>query len=156
MVTLIDNNKAVEISIREWDEENPGYGPDWSADFFEVGALRQVPNLSDYTDADLAELGLPSRAVIQLDDVVEPSGRIIDGIGTFGCDDDGYLVDDVDYCIEQANDMVAGIGDFAADGPQPNQVVDVTELDRSAYPKLWPPETRKSPSPSMMLREGQI
>ncbi|MGY5251077.1 hypothetical protein ACW6ND_06585 [Bifidobacterium adolescentis] len=136
MVTLIDNNKAVEISIREWDEENPGYGPDWSADFFEVGALRQVPNLSDYTDADLAELGLPSRAVIQLDDVVEPSGRIIDGIGTFGCDDDGYLVDDVDYCIEQANDMVAGIGDFAADGPQPNQVVDVTELDRSAYPKL--------------------
>lgn len=136
MVTLIDNNKAVEISIREWDEENPGYGPDWSTDFFEVGALRQVPNLSDYTDADLAELGLPSRAVIQLDDVVEPSGRIIDGIGTFGCDDDGYLVDDVDYCIEQANDMVAGIGDFAADGPQPNQVVDVTELDRSAYPKL--------------------
>lgn len=136
MVTLIDNNKAVEISIREWDEENPGYGPDWSADFFEVGALRQVPNLSDYTNADLAELGLPSRAVIQLDDVVEPSGRIIDGIGTFGCDDDGYLVDDVDYCIEQANDMVAGIGDFAADGPQPNQVVDVTELDRSAYPKL--------------------
>lgn len=136
MVTLIDNNKAVEISIREWDEENPGYGPDWSADFFEVGALRQVPNLNDYTDADLAELGLPSRAVIQLDDVVEPSGRIIDGIGTFGCDDGGYLVDDVDYCIEQANDMVAGIGDFAADGPQPNQVVDVTELDRSAYPKL--------------------
>jgi len=136
MVKLIDNNKAVEISIREWDEENPGYGPDWSADFFEVGALRQVPNLSDYTDADLAELGLPSRAVIQLDDVVEPSGRIIDGIGTFGCDDDGYLVDDVDYCIEQANDMVAGIGDFAEDGPQPNQVVDVTELDRSAYPKL--------------------
>lgn len=56
------------------------------------------------------------------------------GIGTFGCDDDGYLVDDVDYCIEQANDMVAGIGDFAVDGPQPNQVVDVTELDRSAYP----------------------
>lgn len=96
--------------------------------------MRQVPNLSDYTDADLAELGLPPRAVIQLDDVVEPSGRIIDGIGTFGCDDDGYLVNDVDYCIEQANDMVAGIGDFAVDGPQPNQVVDVTELDRSAYP----------------------
>lgn len=28
MVVLIDNNKAVEISIREWDEENQGYGPD--------------------------------------------------------------------------------------------------------------------------------
>lgn len=136
MVKLIDNNKAVEISIREWDEENTQYGPDWSADFFEVGSLKPVPDLSDYTDADLAELGLPPRAVIRLDDVVEPSGRIIDGIGTFGCDDDGFVVDDVDYCIEYANDMVAGIGDFAADGPQPNQLVDVTELDRSAYPKL--------------------
>lgn len=135
MVVLVDKNKAVEISIREWDEENSQYGPDWAADFFEVGSLRQVPNLSDYTDADLAELGLPPRAVIQLDDVVEPSGRIIDGIGTFGCDDDGYLVDDVDYCIEQANDMVAGVGDFAGD-PQPNQFVDVTELDRSAYPSF--------------------
>ena len=134
MVKLIDNNKAVEISINEWDDESKQYGYDWAADFFEVGSLRQVPNLSDYTDADLAELGLPPRAVIQLDDVVEPSGRIIDGIGTFGCDDDGY-------CIEQANDMVAGIGDFAVDGPQPNQVVDVTELDRSAYPAtLWPPK----------------
>ena len=94
MVVLIDNNKAVEISIREWDEENPGYGPDWSADFFEVGRLETVD------DPDFA-----------------------------------YIVDDVDYCIEQANDMVAGVGDFAGD-PQPNQVVDVTELDRSAYPKL--------------------
>lgn len=47
-----------------------------------------------------------------------------------------YIVEDVDYCIEQANDMVAGEGDFAEDGPQPNQFVDVTELDRNAYPKL--------------------
>lgn len=92
MVVLVDNNKAVEISIREWDEENTQYGPDWSVDFFEVGGLKTV-------DA-------PEHA---------------------------YIVDDVDYCIEQANDMVAGEGDFAADDPQPNQVVDVTELDRSAY-----------------------
>jgi hypothetical protein len=98
MVVLVDNNKAMEISIREWDEENTQYGPDWAADFFDVGSLPQIPNLSDYTDADLAELGLPKRTVIQLDDVVEPSGRFIDGIGTFGGDDDGYVVDDVDYC----------------------------------------------------------
>lgn len=26
MIRLIDNNKAVEISIREWDEENSQYG----------------------------------------------------------------------------------------------------------------------------------
>lgn len=47
-----------------------------------------------------------------------------------------YIVDDVDYCIEQANDMVAGEGDFAEGGPQSNQTVDVTELDRHAYPQL--------------------
>jgi hypothetical protein len=44
-----------------------------------------------------------------------------------------YVVSDVDYCIEYANDMVAGEGDFARE-PQPDQFVDVTELDRSAYP----------------------
>lgn len=133
MVVLVDNNKAMEISIREWDEENTQYGPDWSADFFNVGSLPQIPDLSDYTDADIAELGLPKRTVIRLDDVVEPSGLFIDGM--FGGDDDGYVVDDVDYCVEQANDMVAGVGDFEGD-PQPDQVVDVTGLDRSAYPKL--------------------
>lgn len=94
MTRLIDNNKAVEISIREWDEENSQYGPDWSADFYEVGGLKTV---------DEPEIA--------------------------------YIVDDVDYCIEYANDMVAGVGDFAGD-PQPNQVVLVEELDRSAYPNL--------------------
>ena len=93
MIRLIDNSKAVEISIREWDGENTQYGPDWSADFFEVGGLKTV---------DYQELA--------------------------------YIVEDVDYCIEQANDMVAGEGDFAEDGPQPNQFVDVIELDRSDYP----------------------
>ena len=99
MVTLIDNNKAVEITIREWNEENPGYGLDWSDDFFEVGNLESI---------DTPELDCSP----------------------------AYIVADVDYCIEQANDMVAGIGDFAEYGPQPDQVVDVTELDRSAYPAL--------------------
>lgn len=94
MIRLIDNNKAVEISIREWDEENTQYGPDWAADFFEIGDLKAVED---------EELNL------------------------------AYVVDDVDYCIEQANDMAAGEGDFAEFGPQPNQFVDVTELDRSAY-----------------------
>ncbi len=95
MTILIDDSKAVEISIREWDEENTQYGPDWSADFFEVGGLKTVD------DPEFA-----------------------------------YIVEDVDYCIEQANDMVASVGDFAEDGPQPNQVVDVTELDRGMYPKF--------------------
>lgn len=71
MIRLIDNNKAVEISIREWDKESSQYGPDWSADFFEVGGLKTVD------DPEFA-----------------------------------YIVDDVDDCIEYANDMVAGVGDF--------------------------------------------
>ena len=94
MIRLIDDSKAVEISIREWDDEGSQYGPDWSADFFGVGGLKSVEG---------EELT--------------------------------YVVDDVDYCIEYANDMVSGEGDFAGD-PQPSQFVDVTELDRSAYPSL--------------------
>ena len=94
MIRLIDNNKVVEISIREWDEEGSQYGPDWSADFFDVGGLETV---------DAPELA--------------------------------YIVDDVDYFIEYANDMVAGVGDFAGD-PQPSQFVDVMELDRRAYPSF--------------------
>lgn len=39
MTILIDNSKAVEISIREWDEENTQYGLDWSADFYDVGIM---------------------------------------------------------------------------------------------------------------------
>lgn len=93
MIRLIDN-KAVETSIREWDEENSQYSPDRSADFFEVGGLKTV---------DVPDLA--------------------------------YIVEDVDHRIEQANDMVAGAGDFAEDDPQPNQFANVTELDRNAYPK---------------------
>lgn len=96
MTILIDNSKAVEISICEWDDESHEYGPDWSADFFTVGNLESI----DGPEPDC----IPA-----------------------------YIVEDVDYCIEQANDMVAGIGDFAENGPQPDTFVDVTELDRSAY-----------------------
>lgn len=78
MIRLIDNNKAVEISIREWDEENPQYGPDQSADFFETGGLETV------REPELA-----------------------------------YIVDDVDYRIDQADDMVAGEGDHSHCEPQP-------------------------------------
>ena len=38
-----------------------------------------------------------------------------------------YMVDDIDYCIEQAMDMVNGIGDY--DTPSPDEYVDVTWLD---------------------------
>lgn len=92
MIRLIDNNKAVEISILVWDEESMQCGYDMAADFFGVGGLKTVS---------------------------EPEFA--------------YVVDDVDYCVEQANDMVDGEGDFAGE-PQPDLFVDVAELDRSAYP----------------------
>ena len=52
---------------------------------------------------------------------------------------DDYIVDDdrIDY----DDDMAAGVGD----DPQPDQDVDVTELDRSAYPKTA--ENAENPSP---------
>lgn len=46
MIRLIDADKAVEVSVCEWDEESSRYGPDWSADFFEVGGLETVDDRS--------------------------------------------------------------------------------------------------------------
>ena len=57
----------------------------------------------------------------------------VGGLETVSEPEFAYVVDDVDYCIEEANDMVAGEGDFAGE-PQPDLLVDVTELDRGAYP----------------------
>lgn len=51
--------------------------------------------------------------------------RGVDGL------DDTYWVDDVDYCIEEANDMVEGVGDFCWRWCSVESVVDVTVLDRS-------------------------
>ena len=36
MAVLIDNSKAVEVPIREWDEVGMQYGPDWSNDFLRL------------------------------------------------------------------------------------------------------------------------
>ena len=91
MTILIDNTKAVEVTIREWDRDSLGYGPDWSNDFFEI------------------EFG-----------TLEP----VDGL------DGAYWVQDVDYCIKYACDMIDGTGDFVEDGPQSCQCIDVTNLDR--------------------------
>ena len=43
-------------------------------------------------------------------------------------------MDDVDYRIDQADDMVAGGGDYSYCEPQPRLKVLVVDLDRSAYP----------------------
>lgn len=45
-----------------------------------------------------------------------------------------YIVDDVDYCIGQADDMVAGEEDYSYCEPQPRLKALVADLDRSAHP----------------------
>ena len=126
MTVFVDANRAVRVTIRPW-EDGSGYGPDWSDDFYEpsdsvYNLLVQCGCLSD-TDGidDLDDLDLPSWV-----------------------DERGVVVKDVQYCIDYANDLVNGTGDFAEYGPQPDQVVDVDELDVSALPALPPVDTLAS------------
>lgn len=58
----------------------------------------------------------------------------VGGLETVSEPELAYIVDDVDYCIEQADDMVAGEGDYSYCEPQPWLKVLVVDLDRSAYP----------------------
>lgn len=71
MTRLTDGKKTAEIRMTEWTGN--GYGPDWSNDFFEVGALKYDPS----TEA--------------------------------------YQVEDVDYCVVQAQDWAAAKGDYRED-----------------------------------------
>ncbi|OZG59908.1 hypothetical protein BLEM_2083 [Bifidobacterium lemurum] len=43
--------------------------------------------------------------------------------------DDAYVVDDIDYLIDQANDMIQGLGDFLENGPSENNRLEVEDID---------------------------
>ena len=62
---MTDGKKAVEITMKVWNDFNTGYSPDWSNDFFNAGIL------------------------------------------PYDEDEDFFIVDDVDYCIEQAEEWEA-------------------------------------------------
>lgn len=109
MTVFVDANRAVRVTIRPW-EDGSGYGPDWSDDFYDAG--------SQLWDA--------IESIEGVDDMDLPSWVA----------ERGLIVDDVQYPIDQANDMVNGVGDYAECGPQPDQVVDIDELDRSLFPSL--------------------
>lgn len=87
---ITDGRKTVEIEIKRWN--GSGYDPDWSADYFNAGAL-------PYDEAAAA-----------------------------------YIVDDVDYCVDMANDdgpegaccMYSDTGDYIRDE---DMHVFVTEID---------------------------
>lgn len=81
MIRLTDGKKIAEITMNVWNSN--GYTPDFSLDFFEVGAL------------------------------------------PYDEEKEAYVVDDVDYCIEQANDWKDSNGDFVNDEPNPDNNVDV-------------------------------
>lgn len=81
MTRLYDGKKIAEITMNVWNGN--GYTPDFSLDFFEVGAL------------------------------------------PYDEEKEAYVVDDVDYCIEQANDWKDSNGDFVNDEPNPDNNVDV-------------------------------
>lgn len=108
MTVFVDKTRAVRITLREWDDENPGYGPDWSNDFYEAGSplWESIPSCESLAEAD-------TPAYVE---------------------EHGLVVDDVDYPLEQAYDMVSGVGDFAEAGPQPGLRVFVETLDRDLYP----------------------
>lgn len=136
MSILVDPERAVRVTIHEWHEwgeQNPGYGPDVSDDFYEVGLLSTIPSLEDVSEDDMAENGLPSVSDITLSDCYDDDGEIVDGLWY---EYFGSVVSDVQYCIDQANDMVAGVGDYAEYDPQPDVEVDVEELDRALFPKF--------------------
>lgn len=88
MTVFTDHKRTVSIELRNWDGSQ--YGPDFSADFYDLASLTH----SDGVD-----------------------GRI-------------YEVDDIDYLIDYANDMIHGAGDFAGT-PSPNTTLSVTDVERS-------------------------
>lgn len=92
MVLLMDSHRAVDITIRP--HMDGYYGPDWSADFFNVGELRHYPVIKGPREGETV-----------------------------------HIVDYVGGCISSARDMVAGVGDFEMEGPQPEQVVDIEEIN---------------------------
>lgn len=71
MTKLFDDKKAVEITMREWDNNTNTATLDWSNDFF--------------------------------------------GGAEWDAERGGYKVDDVDYCIEYAEDWMNCRGDFRDD-----------------------------------------
>lgn len=108
MTVFVDKTSAVRITIRQWGDENEYPGPDWSNDFYDVGSplWKSIPSCESLVEAD-------NPAYVE---------------------EYGLVVDDVHYPIEQAYDMVDGVGDFAEAGPQPDQWVFVETLDRDLYP----------------------
>lgn len=50
---ITDGSRTVEITMRQWDRYDGGYGTDWSTDFFEAGHLEYDEETDCYTVPDV-------------------------------------------------------------------------------------------------------
>lgn len=107
MTVFTDHKRTANLELRNWDGDN--WSPDWSRDFWNVGELE---NLNDDSDV-FPEDGLYA-ALLEKHDI--------------SASEPVYGVEDIDYLIDYANDMINGEGDYA-DNPSSNTSLFVAELD---------------------------
>lgn len=94
MAIFTDHKRTVSIELKDWDGSQ--YSPDWSDDFYEVGALKNLNEIQapcDYPFSDFLSANGYS-----------PSEGI-------------YEVDDIERLISVAQSMILGTDDF--DTPSP-------------------------------------
>lgn len=107
MTIFIDKNrKIVDLQLKNWDGDN--WSPDWSRDFWDVGEL---VNVND--DTDVFPDDGPYATLLKLNG--------------YSASEPVYEVEEVDYLVDYANDMIQGIGDF--DTPSPDTTLFVDRLE---------------------------
>lgn len=106
MTCFTDHKRTVSIELKNWDETTTSWSPDWSADFYEVGDLKNVNETDD-------DFNNPYEELLEKND--------------FSACEAVCEVEDIDYLIDYAGDMLKGVGDF--DTPSPDTSLFVTDLD---------------------------
>lgn len=97
MVIFIDDtNRITEINLKDTNT-----GVHWEADFYDTGLL---------TNANIDINDDENEEHYKYSDILKRNG--------YNEDDPVYMVEDIDYCIDQANDMINGTGDY--DFPTPD------------------------------------
>lgn len=107
MTVFTDHKRTVDLKLQNWDGDN--WSPDWSLDFWNVGDLKNLNDDSDVWPEDGLYAALLEKHDLSASEPV-------------------YEVEDIDYLIDYANDMINGEGDYA-DNPSPNTSLFATELD---------------------------
>lgn len=96
-----DGTRTVAIELKTWDGQ--GYSPDFSADFYDVGGLTNLNEIQTPCD-------------YPFDDFLNAN--------RYSCDEAIYKVDDVDYLLDYAQDLIDGTGDFDTPSPDVHLLVE--------------------------------